>query len=100
MIHRPLRKDPVRRSFAANGFHEPNGLGCFFGPMRNRTLRAKERSASAAPIAPKASDDDGARLSFITSATKQPMLASPATGRKICQSGTSPRSAPLKLDAG
>ena len=31
MIHRPLRRLPVRRSFAASGFQEPNGFGCFFG---------------------------------------------------------------------
>ena len=40
------------------------------------------------------------RLSFITSATKQPTIANAASGRNTCQIGISPRSAPAKLDCG
>src|SRR4029079_10609862 len=100
MVQRPLLRLPVRRSLVISGFHEPNGLGCFFGSIRNRSLRVRERSTSAAPAAPKASDADGPRLSFITSAIKQPRLASAASGRKTCQMGVNPRDAPEKFDGG
>src|SRR5688500_9013285 len=97
IVHRPLRRPPVRRSLATSGLNAPNGLGDFLGSMRKRSLRANERCASTAPTAPYPSEEEGARLSFDTSAAKQPTMAKPASGRKTCHRGSSPRDVPAKL---
>src|SRR5438045_4113081 len=100
MLHRPLRRPPVRRSFATSGFHVAKGLRRFLSSIRKRSLRPNDRSASVPAGAPKASEDDGARLSLTTSAAKHARVAKAASGRKTCQIGVNPRCAPEKFDPG